>query len=240
MVLSSSISSSERSRLNLIEFLHAFLGCFLQGWNDAASDTSRAISWLSHVSHVLNEATSTGDPEAKLMVSGDAELSWFNLLLQAARYHLDCKSNDKVIAKKLIFLGRKFGKLFLGLPKLPIFGLLRRGSFVSLVCSEDDQINFLREDAQDVARELRLQNYQMFIRYKHGCAESSKTVYKYATARPLTRSSTKRKTGDIESNGHSHCRWLYAGENDLRTRRLSDDRFDRRLREHFSGLNDGN
>ena len=37
------INSAERNRITLTEFLQAFLGCFLQGWGDAALDTLRAV-----------------------------------------------------------------------------------------------------------------------------------------------------------------------------------------------------
>lgn len=235
VVSSCAINSSERSRLSLTELLQAFLGCFLQGWGDAGTDTVRAVKWLSHTHRILDDTASAGLPQAKAMFSASAESSWLNLLLLAARYHLDCKGNEKLIAKKLLSLGRKHGKAFLGLPREPMFGLLRyevptlgmqtfeaavadkqplpgvnkllhersvkttlrRGCFVELLRTEDDQVLFLRKVAEDIFQELQLKSHQMFIRYKHECPGSSwdrpRSTYEYATALPWNRTSTKRE-----------------------------------------------
>lgn len=101
VMASCSINSSERSRVSLTEFLQAFLGCFLQGWGDAAFDTLRAVRWLCHISNLLDESASTGLPEAEAMISGSAKFSWLNLLFAAARYHLDCQGNEKLVPRNL-------------------------------------------------------------------------------------------------------------------------------------------
>lgn len=234
VVSSCSINSQERSRLSLTEFLQAFLGCFLQGWGDAALDTLRAVRWLCHISHILDDAACAGLPEAKAIISAGAKFSWLSLLLSAAEYHLNCQGNEKLVAKKLLSLGRKHGKPFLGIPKMPMFGLLYCGDFVSLLRKEDDQIAFLRKVAEDICQELRLDSHQMFIRYRHVCPESSKATYEYATALPWNRPSTKRMYDGSEHKSQTHCRWLYAGSADLRKDRLSDARYDERLDDLFS------
>ena len=206
VVSSCAINSSERSRLSLTEFLQAFLGCFLQGWGDAALDISRAIKWLSHIHRLIEDAASAGLPEAKAISNPSAEFSWLNLLFVAAEYHLECEGNEKHLAKKLLSLGRRHGKAFLGLPREPIFGFLRsgvpavsmrpyeanvfdkqfqersnltlrRGCFVELLRTEDDQISFLRKVARDICQDLQLESHQMFIRYKHVCPGSNKVTY---------------------------------------------------------------
>ena len=229
VVSSCSINSHERSRLSLTEFLQAFLGCFLQGWGDAASDTLRAVQWLDHISHLLDDTASAGLPEAKAMISAGAKYSWLNLLFSAATYHLDCQGNEKLVAKKLVSLGRKHGKPFLGIPKLPMFGLLDCGRFVSLLRKEDDQVAFLRKVAEDICQELQLDSHQMFIRYRHECPGSSKFTYEYATALPWDRRSTKRMHDRSEHKSQTHRRWLYAGSADLRKGRSSDARYEVKL-----------
>ncbi|CAF9936138.1 MAG: hypothetical protein HETSPECPRED_010027 [Heterodermia speciosa] len=229
VVSSCSINSHERSRLSLTEFLQAFLGSFLHGWGDAALDTLRAVQWLDHISHVLDDTAAAGLLEAEAMISAGAKYSWLNLLFSAARYHLDCQGNEKLVAKKLVSLGRKHGKPFLGIPKLPMFGLLDRGSFVSLLREEDDQVAFLRKVAENICQELQLDSHQMFIRYRHKCPGSSKFTYEYATALPWDRSSTKRMHDRSEHKSQIHRRWLYAGSADLRKGRSSDARYEKRL-----------
>ncbi|KAL8783121.1 MAG: hypothetical protein Q9195_009483, partial [Heterodermia aff. obscurata] len=233
VVSSGSINSRERSRLSLTEFLQAFLGCFLHGWGDAALDTLRAIRWLHHISQILDDAASAEMPEAKAMISARAKFSWLSLLLSAAKYHLDCDENEKLVAKKLVSLGRKHGKPFLGIPKMPMFGLLDSGSFVSLLRKEDEQISFLRKVAEDICQDLRLDSHQMFIRYRHELPGSSKATYEYATALPWDRRSTKRMYDGCEHKSQIHRRWLYAGSADLRIGRLSDARYEKRLDDIF-------
>ena len=233
VVSSCSISSSERSRLSLTEFLQAFLGCFLHGWVDAALDTSRALQWLSYLSDVLNDAASAESPSARSIV-GSGEVSWLSLILSAAKYHLGCQGNEKLVARKLVSLGRRHGKGFLGLPRSPMFGLLDKGLFVRFIRTEDDQIRFLRKVAQDFRRELELESHQVFIRYKHRCNGTSKVTYEYATALPWYRTSTKRKLDQSEHGSWIHHRWLYAGSTDLRKCRLSNDSYHQRLDQNFS------
>ena len=239
VVSSCSIDSSERSRLSLTELLQAFLGCFLQGWGEAGSDNTVVIGWLSRLSSILNDAASAGSVEAEALISGAAEHSWLNLLFSAARHYMESTGNEKLVAKKLISLGRRHGKAFLGLPKAPLFGLLHRGSFVGLIQDEDDRIDFLRKFAKDACKELRLESHQMFIRYRHKCLDSSKTVYEYATAVPWNRHSTKRKLDQSEQESEVHRRWLYAGSMDLRREKLLDQRYEQRLYQLYSTNHSG-
>lgn len=233
VVSSCSIDSSERSRLSIDELVQAVLGCFLQGWGEAGLDTSAVIGWLSRLSSILNDAAFAGSMEARALSSGDAEYSWLNLLFSAAKHYMESTGNEKLVARKLISLGRRHGKAFLGIPRAPLFGLLHRGGFVGLIESEDDRIDFLRKVAKDACKELRLESHQIFIRYRHKCLGSSKTVYEYATAMPWIRHSTKRKLDQSEQRSEVHCRWLYAGSTDLRKIRLWDQRYDERLSQNY-------
>ena len=221
-----SIDSSEQSRISLEELLQATLGCVLQGWGDAGSNTLRALGWLSRVSEMLSDNSLTELTKARAMVHGDANASWFNLLLVASKYHLAATGNERTVANKLISLGRKHGRAFLGLPPMPLLGLLEHGMFVSLVQTEDGKIELLRKIAEDYAAEMNLERHQIFIRYSRRYPSWSKTVYEYATALPWIRETYKRKFDDSQQPGAGHCRWLYAG-GDLRQRASSSSYFQR-------------
>lgn len=227
-----SIDSSEQSRLSLEELLQATLGCFLQGWGDAGSNTLRALSWLSQVSDMLNDTTLIDLVKARAMIYGDANKSWFNLLLMASKYYLASTGNEREVAKKLISLGRKHGKAFLGLPPMPLLGLLEKGAFIGLLQTEDSKIELLRKIAKDYAAVMKLESDQIFIRYSRYYPRWSKTVYEYATALPWVRGPYKRKFDDSPQPGTGHRRWLYAG-GDLR-QRASSATYYHRLNSEYS------
>lgn len=201
-----SIDSRERSRLSLNEFLQACLGSFLQGWDDTGADTRKAIPWLAHLSDILENMAATGDVDASMIVNVPG--SWFNLMLSAAKFHLSCSDNDRKIVNKLVLLGRKHGKDFLGLPSSPLLGLLERGRLVDFLLSQDEKIAFLRKVAQDAVKQFDLDHSKVFIRYRHQYARCTKSVYEYATAVPWTK---KRKFDQCVREGDGHSRWLYAG-----------------------------
>lgn len=95
------------------------------------------------------------------MIRGDAEASWLNLILLAAKYHLECTDHDRVVVKTLISLGRRHGRAFLGIANIPFFGLQHRdplvrsqsqlrdpllrsqhrGAFAGLIQGEEDQVS---------------------------------------------------------------------------------------------------
>lgn len=97
----------------------------------------------------------------------------------------------------------------------PVLRTLRRGCFVELLRTEEDQVFFLRKVAQDICQELQLENRHVFIRYKHKYPGLSKVVHEFATALPWNRRSVKRNFGGSEHDYQFHRRWLYAGGGDL-------------------------
>lgn len=229
-----SISSRERSRISLEEFLQAALGCFLQGWGEAGSNSSAAIKWLSSIYDLLHKAVSAGSEDARLLVGGPAEYSWLNLLLLAAKHFLSQSGNERLTAKNLISLGRKHGKVFLGLPDKPLFGLLDRGAFVGLIQDEEEKIRFLRKIASDLMPKLNLKANQMFIRYERQYIGWPNTVFEYASAMPWPRETLKRKFHHIDDNVEGHVRWLYAG-GDLQDRTI-DESYLARLDLEYGGF----
>ena len=212
VIASCSVNSNERSRLTLEELLLSIVGCVLGGWLVAESDTSTAIQWLAHLADILDEAVNSNSREARAMVKGVAASSWFSLLLSATRKYQRSSDDERQASRRLVSLGRKHGKSFLGLPDYPFFGLTRRGRFVGMMESEDEQIQFLREVAKEVQATAGLENHHTIIRYKHRCQYPSTSFYEYATALPLLRKSTKRNAREQGHQSQGHCRWLYAGE----------------------------
>ena len=206
-----SIDSGERSRISLDEFLQAYLGCFLQGWHDAGSDTNLSVRWLAYVSDLIQELALGGSEEARLLMRGEFESSWLNLLFLAAKNYLDSSGNERITANKLISLGRKHGKAFLSIPKEPVFGLLRRGAYLGLIQDEEERISRLRKVASEMFLKFRVPGHQVFIRYKHIYRNQSTWVYEYATALPWPRNILKRKHCDSNEVSQRHVRWLHAG-----------------------------
>ena len=207
-----SIDSTERSRISLNEFLQAYLGCFLQGWKSSGVDIQKAIPWLAHLQDLLEEVAANGNLLAKAVLNVPG--SWFNLLLSASKYHLSSSGDDRKWANKLVMLGQKYGKDFLGIPPSPIMGFLEQGFFVRLLRGQEEKIACLRKIADDVVKELRIDHSKIFIRYSHQYVGCSKTVYEYTTAVPWTK---KRRRDQSDDEGGKHYRWLYIGNHLIRT-----------------------
>lgn len=218
--------------------------------------TMETVGWLSNLSDLLNVAASAGDITASLMIRGDAEASWLNLILLAAKYHLECSDHDRVVAKTLISLGRRHGRAFLGLANKPLLGLQHRdpligsqsqhrdlllesqhrdpllgsqhrGAFAGLILGEERKIKFLRSIAFDFANRQKYDGRDMFIRYRRQYTCCQGSVYEYATAVTLKRVTSKRKFDPSEADTVGHVRWLYAG-GDL-TRKCTDAEYHNRL-----------
>ena len=235
-----SIDSSERSRISLDEFLQAFLGCFLHGWHDAGSDIIMSTRWLAYVSDLLQNAALGGSEEASLLSRSGTKFSWLNLIFLAANNYLTSSGNARLTANKLISLGRKYGKSFLGIPREPVFGLLKHGAYLGLVQDEESRISCLRKIAGEMFPKMRIPGHQVFIRYKHTYPNRSTWVYEYATALPWPQKTLKRKLCDSNDTSQWHARWLHAGGN---SKRVQDaryyDKLDKRyiLREKIPGWN---
>ena len=212
VVRRSSMHSESRSRLSLPELLQATLGCLLQSWGAAGSDTPRVLSWLSSMYSLLDEATTLGSKEASLLTSGIARFSWLALMSGAAKVYLDSTDIERQYHNKLISLGRKHGKTFLGSTLEPLFGLVSEGRFAGLIRREEDKIAFLRKIGKAIAKQMQLDGSQIFIRYRHSLPGPSSFAYEYATAVPLHTKHRKRKADEPETQPlQSHHRWLYAG-----------------------------
>ncbi|KAL8942984.1 MAG: hypothetical protein Q9216_001340 [Gyalolechia sp. 2 TL-2023] len=225
VVSACSMSSDLRSRLSLPELLQATLGCLLRGWGAAGKDTLRSLTWLSSMYSLLHEATKQGSGKAALITKGIAQYSWLALLSNAASVYIASSSVERQHYNKLISLGRKHGKTFLGSPAEPLFGLINQGRFVSLIAKEEDKILLLRRHGEAVAKQMYIDGSQILIRYKHHLP-GSRFVFEYATAMPLDVSTKTRKAEQSEErNLRSHHRWLYAGRRRASIREWSHNKY---------------
>ncbi|KAI4119608.1 MAG: hypothetical protein LQ345_000513 [Seirophora villosa] len=209
VVSARSIRSGLRSRLSLQELLQATLGSLLQGWGSAGKDTFRSLRWLSSMYHLLLKGTKLGIEGASILTTGVAEHSWLALLSEAANVYVESEGLERQHNNKLISLGRKHGKTFLGTPSAPVFGLLERGRFIDMIASEEERIEMLRKVGKHMAEQMRIDSSHIFIRYKHELSKSC-WVYEYATAIPYN-TSRKRKADGTSCSTQSHHRWLYSG-----------------------------
>ncbi|KAL8789827.1 MAG: hypothetical protein Q9213_000895 [Squamulea squamosa] len=209
VVSARSIRSGLRSRLSLQELLQATLGSLLHSWGAAGQDTSRSLRWMSLMYRLLLEATKSGDEKASMLTKGSAEHSWLALLLEAANLYMVSEGLERQHNNKLISLGRKHGKTFLGTPFSSCFGLLEQGGFVALMADEEEQIGLLRKVGKSMAEQMGIDSSQMFIRYKHRLSATC-WIYEYTTVIPYC-TSRKRKADGTSSSTYSHLRWLYFG-----------------------------
>ncbi|KAI4243339.1 MAG: hypothetical protein L6R40_003511 [Gallowayella cf. fulva] len=209
VVSARSIRSGIRSRLSLQELLQATLGSLLQSWGPAGTDTLRSMKWISSIYHILLEETKLGYAKASMLTKGSAEHSWLALLSEAANLYMVSDGLERQHNNKLISLGRKHGRTFLGTPAEPAFGLLAQGRFVKLMADERERIELLRKVGESMAKNMRIDSSQIFIRYKHHISDSA-WVYEYATAIPYN-TGKKRRADGTSCSVQSHHRWLYSG-----------------------------
>ena len=218
VVAGRSICSGSRSRLSLQELLQATLGSLLQAWGAAGKDTLRSLRWLSSMYQVLLEGTKLGYDKSSTLTKGSAKYSWLALLSEAAYLYTISHGLERQHNDKLISLGRKHGKTFLGTPGEPLFGLLAQGKFIRMMADEEERIELLRKVGERLAEKLSLGSSQIFIRYKHHFSDST-WVYEDATAIP-NNTSKKRRADGTSISVQSHHRWLYSGSDTYPTRRF--------------------
>ncbi|KAH0565865.1 hypothetical protein GP486_000743 [Trichoglossum hirsutum] len=131
--------------------------------------------------------------------------SWMNVLVNAANLLVESNDFNRKRASMLARMGYRRGDSFLThaqkrLP--PVFGFTNFGPLFSTLKGEEERIRILRS----IASKHNLDANAVIIRYKY-----SNAAFEYATAIPITRSSTKRNSEGIEIPFSGHQRWIPAG-----------------------------
>ena len=212
------MNSDERSRLTRDEFMLVILGCFIRSWGVTGFGALNAIPWLACLSDKLNDAVKAGSEEAKAMITGSAEFSWFNILLKASRNYLQLSTDEQASAEKLVNIGRHQSEKFLGYPRCPLFGLLTDtdhsvtgGYYIGLLEEEHRRIAYLRDFATERWEKSHFNRDHAIIRYKHLVKGVSRPLWQFATAVPLKRLRRKRKLDNDMHEDEIHVRWLCDG-----------------------------
>ena len=132
------------------KFLQVILGCFLGVWEVKEFDTLRVVQWLAHLHRVLDDYSYSDFRKEEQRKFEIGASSWLSLLLSAAKSHVHPTEEVDRLNKKLMLLGRRYGKTFLSLPKHSFLGFVDNDIFVGIIRREEERIKYLRK----VAREL--------------------------------------------------------------------------------------
>ena len=196
-------------RLTLEKFSQVFLGAFLHGWDDRGTEKFAMIRWLNNFRRALLALAEQKPDSTSDKLGSNAMACWLDMLFKGYETCLQACGTGNGSSKQLLRLGRRCAEVFLGKPQAiwPYFGLSTRGAFVSCAGSEDDRTQILRE----AAAELPHQPSQMFIRVRHELPGVATPLYEYATAKPMARDSSKRRSDGSLQPIHAHRRWIYGG-----------------------------
>lgn len=219
-------------RLTVDEFSQVFLGAYLHGWGDTGTETINMIQWLHKVGDASARWLKCDGRSPEVDRLSHPWASWFDILLDASEMCLQALAKGDESFKQLLRLGRRYAEGFLGQERgQPYFGLSTRGTFVSCTKSEEDRVQILR----DAAANLPGRPSQMFIRIRHEMMSGANSIYEYATAKPLARSSSKRQVDGSHRPAFVHQRWMHGGTDfQIPT---NDTRYFRRLVKQFPELN---
>ena len=221
-----SLNSTERWRISREEFLLVCLGSFIHGWGGTVDEVQPALRWLCRVSGAIRTCAAAGDPEARAI--HQAESSWLNLMLTSAESYMSKSESERKDADKLLLLGRRHGKNFLGFANRPLIGFAENGLYVRFFSTEV-QIAHLRDVAMQLVHELGIPPRSIFIRYAYRYTKASTPIYEYATAVPVF---GKRARDSVARPNATHCRWIYDGKP---LRRTTDDEYYDELKRVYPG-----
>ena len=177
---------------------------------------------------MLDEAASAGSAEARAMVTGDVEYLWLNLLLSAVKRHVESSGNERLVAKALFLWGRKHGESGL---------VFQSGRF----------LDFLIMEPSSVLSALSMSKFTLFVGLQKICRKNfvlrtniisfniditTRVCLRLLSVMQLrchTSEDPSRESSTKQQQSSGHCRWLYAGDRDLRKGRSSDKRYCMRL-----------
>lgn len=213
------ISTAERDRLTMDEFLWVMTSAYMRSWDGGTAPKTSVIQYFGDVSTSLDQAIlqahntfrsaglQVSEQQAPSSANCPSVTSWLSLLAKTSRHYLSRLNEERV--QRLRNLGLEYCKTFAGEPFQHIFNA---SNFLKAAYDLEDKIKLLREVAETLRDTSQDRDYEYIIAYK--CKLSGLTAdfitVEYATAFPEP---------EIPEEGEfrgqkSHRRWLAKGSTD--------------------------
>lgn len=186
------------SRLSLLEFDMAVLGCVLGGWDIPERDDTAAIKWISKLPDLMARAY-PGE-------SARLEHTWLRILGKTAAAFLGSADTDRRRFTKLLHLGRG-RRSFVSDRNPPFFGLSRLDRVIRMVKTGELRVSILRAQAQQAGIPFE----HAIIRYVSDLSGQEE----FASAAPRKRAAPKRPSPETNASQSKtsvdHVRWVHQG-----------------------------
>jgi len=208
------ISTAERDRLTMDEFLWVMTSAYLRSWDNGATAKKNVIQYFSDVATWLEQGIlqtqnnprwpkpQVSHEQAPPEINTPSIQSWLSLFAKTSAHYLS--RLDEVKVQKLRNLGLEYCKTFNGEPFQHIFRPL---SFFRAAYHIEDKIKLLREMAESLSHASPNKDYEFIIEYKFKFSgyAGHRVAVEYATALPETEITG---TGKLQGP-KSHRRWFF-------------------------------
>lgn len=186
------------SRLSLLEFDMAVLGCVLGGWDISDRDDTAAIKWISKLPDLMGRAY----PGESVRL----EHTWLRILGKTASAFLGSTDTERRRFTKLLHLGRG-RRSFISDRNPPFFGLSRLDRVIRMVKTGELRVSILRAQAQRAGIPFE----HAIIRYFSDISGQEE----FASAAPRKRAAPKRPNPERSTSQSKasveHIRWIHQG-----------------------------
>lgn len=193
--------TTQGSRLSLLEFDMAVLGCVLGGWGIPDRDDAATIKWISKLPELMARAYPGESPIL--------EHTWLRILGKTASAFLGSTDIERRRFAKLLHLGRG-RRSFINDSSLPFFGLSRLDRVMRMVKTGELRVKILRDQAQQAGIPFE----HAIIRY----ISDSSGQEEFASAVPRKRDAPKRPNPETSETSNTkskisfdHIRWVHQG-----------------------------
>ncbi|KAK7701178.1 hypothetical protein SLS64_010510 [Diaporthe eres] len=186
------------SRLSLLEFDMAVLGCVLGGWDIPDRDDTAAIKWISKLPGLMTRAY-PGE-------SARLEHTWLRILGKTASAYLGSTDMERRRFTKLLHLGRG-RRSFISDRNPPFFGLSSLDRVIRMVKIGELRVSILRAQAH----KANIPFEHAIIRYFSDTTGQEE----FASAAPRRRAAPKRPNPETNPSQSKtsvdHIRWVHQG-----------------------------
>ncbi|KAI1383641.1 uncharacterized protein F4822DRAFT_83596 [Hypoxylon trugodes] len=203
-VVRTGLVSTKGSRLSLVDFKMAVLGCVIGGWGVDDRGVEDALRWIKKLSRVIGRLS-----EASSVMSGS---SWLSILGEAAHMFLTSTGSNREFFTRVLNLGRNHA-MFIGETSLPYFGM----ADVRRTLSLSNTIARKTEVLRSLANSMNFGQEQAIIRH---IPEEALSDHLSNPARPRL----PPKQGKPEQR-KTNTRWItsWATRNRARSKSLPDN-----------------